>query len=177
MLYNQASSSKFATEFAGVIVGSMTTPKISFDHQISHGEVISSRFGDIMVDVERAVAFPSGLLGIPNGRSFVLANFPSEKMSQFRVLQSLDDTALAFITMPIALDGKIVATSDIEQAAGELGIDMADLVVLLVVSVHRSLSDTKISVNSRAPLFIDSRHKFGVQFVLSKDSYKVQHLL
>jgi len=69
----------------------------------------------------------------------------------------------------------IIDAQDIYDAADNLQIAHDDLVVLLIVSVHRSPGSVKLSVNSRAPLFLDVKHKFGTQYVFQNDAYKVQH--
>lgn len=140
-------------------------------------ETIKSRFGDITVETERAVVFPRGLLGVPDKFNFVLANFPSAKMQQFTLFQSLDDLGLSFITLPLEVNNNIIASDDIRRAGQDLQIAEANLVTLLIVSVHRGLDQVKLSVNARAPLFIDSQRKAGIQYVFPQDHYKVQHML
>ncbi len=140
-------------------------------------ETIQSRFGEISVDLSRAVHFPRGLLGMPNKTNFVLANFNSAKMEQFVLLQSLDEIPLSFITLPIDYSNSIIAPADLRGAAQDLQIADDDLLVLLLVSVHRRPDKVQLSVNSRAPLIIDVKQKFGMQFVFQNDAYKVQHML
>jgi flagellar assembly factor FliW len=140
-------------------------------------ETIQSRFGEIVVDVDRAVAFPNGPLGMPDKNNFVLANFSSPKMEQFTLLQSLDDSQLSFITLPLEMSNSIVAEADIRDAADDLQIKHDDLAMFLIVSVHRSPDKVRLSVNTRAPLFMDVRRKLGAQYVFQNDKYKVQHML
>lgn len=140
-------------------------------------EVVRSRFGEITVSTEKALHFPRGLLGMPEKTRYALAGFPNPKMQQFMVMQSLDDGDLCFITLPLEMDNKIVAQQDIRNALSDLQIDESQLAVLLIVSVHRGLEQVKLSVNARAPLFIDVERKIGVQYVFPQDTYKVQHML
>jgi len=140
-------------------------------------EIIPSRFGEITVDTGKALSFPRGLLGMPDKSRFVLANFPSTKMQQFTMLQSLDDHALSFITLPLELKNAIIAENDIKAACRDLQIEEPELAMLLIVSVHRNPGQVKLSVNARAPLFIDAGRKLGVQHVFQQDHYKVQHML
>lgn len=141
------------------------------------GETIKSRFGDVIVDINRAIAFPRGLLGMPDKSQFVLVNFPSQKMEQFTLLQSLDDTNLSFITLPIDIHNTIISAADIRSAAHDLHISEENLVLLLIVSVHRSPTQVRLSVNARAPLMMDAQRKVGAQYVFQSDVYKVQHML
>lgn len=140
-------------------------------------QAVQSRFGQIIADLSKTVTFPRGLLGIPNRSRFVLANFPSEKMQQFTLLQSLEDHALSFITLPLPFDNSIIAAADLRQVTADLRVADEDLALLLIVSVHRSVADVKLSVNARAPLLIDSVAKVGVQYVFQSDKYNVQHML
>jgi flagellar assembly factor FliW len=140
-------------------------------------ETIQSRFGDIVIDTSKALVFPRGLLGMADKSRFALSNFPSEKMQQFTLLQSLEDKTLSFITLPLQIENPIIAANDIREASQGLQIAEPNLAILLVVSVHRRPTEVKLSVNARAPLFIDSANKLGVQYVFQNDAYKVQHML
>lgn len=141
------------------------------------GDTIKSRFGEVVVDISRAISFPRGLLGMPDKSQFALVNFPSPKMEQFTLLQSLDDTNLSFITLPIDIHNTIINAADIRAAAHDLHISEENLVLLLIVSVHRSPTQVRLSVNARAPLMMDAHRKVGAQYVFQSDVYKVQHML
>lgn len=140
-------------------------------------ETIASRFGDITVDTGKALLFQRGLLGMPDKQRFVLAKFPNPKMQQFTMLQSLDDVGLSFITLPLELKNSILSEADVREVCHELQIPEASLALLLIVTVHRGASQVKVSVNARAPLFIDAERKTGTQYVFRQDYYKVQHML
>ncbi|MDE3015898.1 MAG: flagellar assembly protein FliW [Pseudomonadota bacterium] len=140
-------------------------------------EKIVSRFGEITVDAGKSLLFPRGLLGMPDKLRYALAKFPSARMQQFTMLQSLDDHALSFITLPLELQNGILAVSDVQAACRDLQISEANLALLLIVTVHRGASQVRVSVNARAPLFIDAERRVGAQYVFLQDHYKVQHML
>lgn len=140
-------------------------------------ETIKSRFGDITVDTGKAIVFARGMLGMPDKHNFILANFPNPKMQQFMLLQSLDDTALSFITLPLDLNNSIIAADDIAAACRDLQINPTHAAVLLITNVHRGIDSVKLSVNARAPLIIDAERRIGAQYVFQNDGYKVQHML
>ena len=140
-------------------------------------ETIKSRFGDITVDTSKALLFPRGLLGMPEKFHFVLANFPSEKMRQFTLLQSLDDKAISFITLPLDVQNAIISPNDLHIACRDLQVNESQAAFLLIVTVHRGLDQVKLSVNARAPLVIDAERRTGAQYVFQHDTYKVQHML
>lgn len=140
-------------------------------------ETIKTRFGDVSIDTTRTIMFPLGLLGMPDRFHFVLTAFPNPKMQQFMLLQSLDDTALSFITLPLDINNAIIAANDLKAACRDMQMDDTNVATLLIVSVHRSLEGTKLSVNARAPLMVDAGQKIGAQYVFQNDNYKVQHML
>ena len=137
---------------------------------------IKTRFGEVMVDTTKAVLFPRGLLGMPDKPRYAITSFPSAKMAQFKLLQSLDDHNLSFITLPLEVENSIISAADIRATAADMQIKEENLAVLLIVSVHRSPDQVKLSVNARAPIFIDAERRIGVQHVFQNDSYKVQHM-
>lgn len=160
----------------GMVPSSASLPG-SASSESSAVETIQTRFGEITVDTGKMLLFPCGLLGLPDKLHFALANFPSEKMRQFMLLQSLDDKALSFITLPLSLENAILKLADIKEVCQELQIAEANLGLLLIVSVHRHPDQVKLSVNARAPILVDTERKLGVQYVFQYDHYSVQHML
>lgn len=145
--------------------------------ELPTSQQVDSRFGPIIINTRNRIVFSRGLLGMPERKHFALANFPSEKMQQFKLLQSLDDNSLSFITLPLEVDNAIIAKDDILMACQALNISLADLALLLVVSVYRTPDNTRISVNARAPIFLDAEKKWGVQHVFPNSKYLVQHVI
>lgn len=135
---------------------------------------IASRFGAITVSPAAAIFFPNGLLGIPQRGLFCLAEFPSEKMRRFSILQSIEDHALAFITLPIDPVNPLIAQADIAQAAADLSIAMDDLLVLLVVSVKRENNVAKVTVNARAPIMVRVSQRQATQYVFPHTKYEIR---
>ena len=140
-------------------------------------EVIETRFGKITLRKDKAIAFPRGLSGMPNKFSFFITDFPSEKLHRFKMLQSLDDYNLSFITLPLDLQNGIIAAEDLSQACKELNISVENLAILLIVSVHRGAQKVSLSVNARAPILIDSSMRLAAQHVFQTEKYKVQHYI
>lgn len=140
-------------------------------------EEITTRFGKITVSRENPIVFPRGLLGMPDKFNYCITEFPVEKFRQFKLLQSLDDSQLSFITMPLEMKNPIIEEADITKACTELEVNQNDLALLLIVSVHRNQQFVRLSVNARAPLFVDAPRRLAAQYVFSTDKYKVQHMI
>lgn len=140
-------------------------------------EKINSRFGEIKVDMAKAILFPVGILGMPDKHHFVLTDFPNTKLAQFKLLQSLDDESLSFITLPIEMENNIIAAEDILAASKDMEIPAKDLGMVLIVSVHRGLTSVQLSVNARAPIFFDAERRAAAQYVFTSSKYKIQHFI
>lgn len=141
-------------------------------------KVFDTRFGEIEMSLDNPIIFPQGLLGIAGNFEYVLTDFPSEKLSEFKLLQSLNDPTVSFITMPLPVDNRLIEKEDLVKAAGDVGVDdVENLTVLLIVSVHRSPLEKKISVNARAPLLVYVPNRTAVQYVFQNSKYQVQTML
>lgn len=137
-------------------------------------ELIETRFGKIAIRRDNPIHFPRGLLGIPERTSFCLQEFPIAKFAQFRLLQSLEDNALSFITLPLEVNNELIDQEDISKACKDLSIPEKDVAILLIVSVHRGSGAVNISVNVRAPLIIDANRREATQYVFQNNRYLVQ---
>ena len=137
----------------------------------------STRFGEVSFDGSKAIAFPNGILGMPNQSKFFVAGFPSGKMDKFSVLQSLVDTEVAFAMLPYSLESGLIEAADVAEVGKVLEIAEKDLLVMLIVAIQKTPSGSRLSVNLRAPVFIDAEQKRGYQIVLANPKYPVQHFL
>lgn len=140
-------------------------------------DVIESRFGKIKVNRDRAVFFPRGIIGFPENLDFCLADFPNPRMDQFKVLQCLNDKDLSFVVLPAELHNTFIDLADIEEACQLLGIETTNLALLLIVSVHRKSDGASLSVNARAPIFLDTEQKLAAQFVLPNSKYQIRQFI
>ncbi|HEY4135703.1 MAG TPA: flagellar assembly protein FliW [Alphaproteobacteria bacterium] len=139
--------------------------------------VVESRFGTLAIGEHAMLSMPQGLLGFGDYHDFALAELPEGKYPQFRVLQCLSDQNLAFLVAPLSADNQAIEPADIEEACRGLGIAMADLALMLIVTVRRDEDGAHVSVNLRAPVFVDTRQHFARQFVMPNSKYPVRHSL
>jgi flagellar assembly factor FliW len=138
---------------------------------------MDTRFGRITVDRNQPIIFPNGMLGIPDRMQFCLTRFPSEKMARFKLLQSLEDNQLSFITLPIDMVNPLIEQADLEQAARDLDIDLPSLAILVVVTVHRESGMAKLSTNSRAPILVHAGRRVATQYVFPHTKYLIRQPL
>jgi flagellar assembly factor FliW len=113
------------------------------------------------------LTFPSGLLGFPEQRRYVILDHDTE--APFKWLQSVEEPALAFVVLDPALFHPsyhidVPADARAEIRAGE-GEDLALVVILTIPSDDPG----RITANLRGPLVISHQTKLGKQLVLSED--------
>ncbi len=161
-----------STEKSAIIASQITGAAVG-----GQENTIESRFGKIAVRRENPVVFSKGLLGFPDRTQFCLLDFPVEKFAQFKLLQSLEEDELSFITLPLALDNPIIERADLVAGCAELGFAPEETAILLIVCVHRELKQVRLSANARAPLFIQAHKRRAEQYVLHNGKYLVRHML
>lgn len=139
------------------------------DHRVVHG-----RFGPVVAAPENTVHMPQGLLGFGAHRRFALGTLADPRFAQLRALQSLDDDTLAFLVLPLDPDAGLVGRDDLIEACRTLGMSLADTAILLIVTVRRDADGPHASANLRAPVFVDTRARIGVQYVLGDERYPIR---
>jgi len=138
---------------------------------------IKSRFGKISVQVEKAISFPHGLPGMPEAVSFCVADFPNTAHDQFKILQCMNIEELSFIVVPATYDNQLLEEKDAIDACSILGINPDDLLLLFIVTTHEEDSKRRLSVNAKAPIFVDSANKTATQYVFQGKTYDIQHFI
>ncbi len=140
-------------------------------------ETINTRFGKITISYDHPLHLEKGLLGMPESRYFCITEFPVKKFPRFQLMQSLEDHELSFIVMPLPIQNSIIKAEDILETAKDLKIDETHLSLMLIVNVYREANYVRMSVNARAPIFVDSTARKAEQCVLRNNQYMVRHML
>ncbi len=138
---------------------------------------VDTRFGRIEFDRNQAITFPKGIPGFKEYQEFGLTLLPNNPDSGMLLLQSLQPTDLSFIVLAYDADGGHIESADIDAARTHLGIAPDDLAIMLIATVHKRTDGFELSVNLRAPLFLDTANRLGWQFIMSSDKYEVRHML
>ena len=145
---------------------------------------VNTRFGKISINLEYSINFPAGLLGMPRAKNFCLTHFPDKKYDIYKLLQSIDEDELCFLIVPLspqhfADEKSLIARSDVLSAIKSLEIVESNVQLLLVATIHHDIKarQSKVSVNLKAPIIIDTERMFGVQHVFLKEGYSLQYFL
>jgi len=135
----------------------------------------TKHFGEIEVDKDKILTFKEGLPGFENIKKYsILYNQDTE--SPFRWLQSVDEPKLAFALVDPFQIKKDYCIDISDEVLASLGIIKAEeVLVYSVVVVPEDIS--KMSMNLRAPVIINTGNNRGAQIVLDTDKYTVRHYI
>jgi flagellar assembly factor FliW len=133
--------------------------------------VESSRFGPLEVSADSVIEFPSGLIGFPSAKRFIMV----EHKAPFSWIQSLDEPTLAFVVV----DGFDFGRSlELKPPHNDATVDFNaqdEYAILLIVTVRPDPKQT--TVNLKAPLFINIKNKRGTQTIYDDPRYSVRYPL
>ena len=127
----------------------------------------TSRFGDIEVGEDRILEFPTGIIGFPHMKRYVLLDH--DRNMPFQWLQSLDHESLAFIVMDPNLfkpDYRVVLGP---PDMAELGANSSEELLLLVILTVPTSDPSRITANLRGPIVVNRDTRKGKQMVLREE--------
>ncbi|MBO4311217.1 MAG: flagellar assembly protein FliW [Lachnospiraceae bacterium] len=134
--------------------------------------IINTRlFNEVMVDDEKNINFPGGIIGFPDLQNFVLIHDEEKSDGGIRWMQSVEEPNFA---MPV-IDPLIVVPDynpqveeDLLKRLGEFG--ESDLLVLVTITVPHDL--TKMTINLKAPFVINTITRKACQIIV--EDYEVK---
>lgn len=134
----------------------------------------TTRFGQIDVKSEDVINFPEGLLGFPDCKKYTVIE--DENSEPFKMLQSLDNPALAFVIIdPIIAQPKYhfnVTSDELKYVKAE---NTDNLAVYVIVTMAANVKD--VTVNLQGPLVFNTLNNLGHQFVLVNTPYTTREKL
>lgn len=135
-------------------------------------KVKTTRFSDIEVREEDVITLPSGLVGFPELKKYVLLDH--EKDSPFKWLQSLDDGSIAFVLINPLLFKQDYTVEVNEAEVGELELESEEDAVISVIITMPS-NPQNMTANLKAPLVFNLRNRRGRQIILNNSEYTTRH--
>ena len=132
-------------------------------------------FGEIDIADDKIIEFTGGIIGFPELTQFALI-FDEEKGvdAGIRWLQSMQEPGFAMPVMdPLAVrpDYNPEVEDELLKDLGELNEE--NLLVMVTVTVPSDL--TKMSVNLRGPIVINSDTRKACQVIVDGDGYEVKY--
>ena len=134
-------------------------------------KIKTTRFGTIDIEEEKIIKMPSGMLGFPDKKKFIILQH--QENSPFFWYQSVDDPGLAFvITDPFLFipDYKIDLEVTLKEMSWNGDGNGKNLNLFVVVNIPRGMAH-KMTGNFIGPILINEKVYQAVQIVLSDSPY------
>lgn len=132
-------------------------------------------FGEIEVDDEKIITFEAGIMGFEALKDYaIIYNSETDPGKDIMWLQSVEDATIAF---PVIDPLKVCAGYDPivdENTLSGLGEYEADeLYVVTLMTVPQDC--TKVTVNLKAPVIINTASKKAIQVIVENQEYEVRY--
>jgi len=141
-------------------------------------QITSTRFGTLEIQEEQIIHIPSGIIGFPDYRRYILLE--QKKGSPFIWLQSVDSGALAFVLIDPLLfkpDYRVeIGPEDAEDLDLKNGASEAQIMAIVNISTRdKGGKPTEITANLLGPIVINLRKRLAKQVVLYDGQYSHRH--
>lgn len=136
-------------------------------------KVTTKIFGEIVIEDDKIIHFPSGIIGFPDLTDFALIHDEEKGAGSIHWLQSLQEPAFA---MPV-MDPLIVRPDYNPEVDDELLKNIGDLqpeelLVMVTVTVPKDIK--QMSVNLKGPIVINAAQRLATQVIVEGDEYLVK---
>lgn len=151
--------------------------------RMQHGDMMGERkkamqittrvFGEITIDDDKIIHFPSGIIGFPDLQDFALIHDEEKGTDTIHWMQSLQEPAFAMPVMdPLIVrpDYNPEVDDELLKNIGELRTD--ELLVMVTVTVPKDIQ--KMTVNLKGPIVINAAQKLATQVIVEGDEYQVK---
>jgi len=128
--------------------------------------IATSRFGHVEVSDESILTFPSGLVGFPEHRKYVV--FDDDQGVGYQWLQSIDDPSLALVIIQAEKIDPHLANHVPPDAIEALGLSEDNPGSLAVVVTIPPGAPEKATVNLRAPIIVNLCSRTATQAILDE---------
>ena len=129
--------------------------------------VTTTRFGVVEVSERKVLYFPSGIIGFPDCRRYVILDHDTD--IPLKWLQAVDRADLAF---PIAAPEDVVEQYTVTIPPADLAaleaVPSGDMVTFVILSIPRGAPD-RTTANLRAPVVVNPATRVGRQVLVLED--------
>ncbi len=125
-------------------------------------EIYQTPFGQIEVDPETVITFPSGLPGFPQSKRYKLLH-EERPDPQVLWLQSLDDTEVCFSVVEADRLGLAYQITLDDDECAEIGLEAPEDVRLLLILARKEDDVVGIAANAQSPIVLNLRTRKALQ--------------
>ncbi|HCR85752.1 MAG TPA: hypothetical protein DIV86_03645 [Alphaproteobacteria bacterium] len=139
---------------------------------------IKSRFGELEIDMSKAIFFPKGIYGFPENLHFALVNFPNPQLQAFKILQCLNDHSISFPVLVAGYNNQFIHEKDMRECSEIVEVSHSDMAVMFIANSEKGgAGEHAVSINTKAPIIIDVNLQMAVQYIFTNNKYTIRHML
>lgn len=150
-----------------------TVQKEGCDRKDEGMQITTRVFGEITIDDEKIIHFPSGIIGFPDLQDFALIHDEEKGTDTIHWLQSLQEPAFAMPVMDPLLvrpDYNPEVDDELLKNIGELQPE--ELLVMVTVTVPKDIK--QMTVNLKGPIVINAAQRLATQVIVEGEEYLVK---
>jgi len=134
-------------------------------------KIQTTRFGELEVADDRIIAFPRGVLGFDQLRSYLLMDHGD---TPIKWLQSTEDPDVAFMVVDpfLFFPDYVPDISPVEKKLIDIK-DPSEVAIMAIMNVQQD-RDPPITLNLQAPLIFNAARMTGFQIVMEKSKFGVR---
>ncbi|WP_035244796.1 flagellar assembly protein FliW [Desulfonatronovibrio hydrogenovorans] len=136
---------------------------------------INSRLGQILVDEQKSIHFPRGLIGMERAKDFVLLQIKPD--SPFYLLQNLENSRLGLL---VADPFAFISDYQVHLGRTEERIlqnpKASDLAIMVTMTIPQGCPE-KATLNMTGPIVINISRRMGMQIAQSDPEMKTKIVL
>ncbi len=136
-------------------------------------QITTKVFGEITIDDEKVINFPSGIIGFPELTDFALIHDEEKGTDTIHWLQSLQEPAFAMPVMDpliVCPDYNPEVDDELLNSIGEIVPE--ELLVMVTVTIPKDIKN--MTVNLKGPMVINAAQRKATQVIVEGDEYQVK---
>ena len=136
-------------------------------------QITTKVFGEITIDDEKIINFPSGIIGFPELTDFALIHEEEKGTDTIHWLQSLQEPAFAMPVMDpliVCPDYNPEVDDELLNSIGEIVPE--ELLVMVTVTIPKDIKN--MTVNLKGPMVINAAQRKATQVIVEGDEYQVK---
>ena len=137
-------------------------------------QITTKVFGEITIDDEKIINFPSGIIGFPELTDFALIHDEEKGTDTIHWLQSLQEPAFAMPVMDpliVCPDYNPEVDDELLNSIGEIVPE--ELLVMVTVTIPKDIKN--MTVKLKGPMVINAAQRKATQVIVEGDEYQVKY--
>ena len=137
-------------------------------------KIYTTQFGEIEINDETIINFPTGILGFPNFKKYALIDV--DENSPLKWLHSVEEPSLAFVVTDPNLFKPDYSIDAWKRDLEDIDVTNAEEVIVLVLVTVPS-EPSKMTANLKGPVLINTKNNMAKQLIVDNPEFDIKYRL